>query len=658
MAGQILTQILVLLAASVLVLSLVRRFALPPILGYLVVGMLLGPHALGLVANDETIRLLAEIGVVFLVFTLGLEFSLARMVAMKSEVLAIGGLQMVLTTAAFGGAAWALGVQPAVAIVLGGALAMSSTAIVMRQLGDQLELTRTHARLAIGILLFQDLAFAPLLALATAVARASETPSAVWFLGMVGRAVVALALVLFVGRWLLRPLFHEIARHRSSETFTLTVLFVVLSGAWATHLLGLSMALGAFLAGMLLAETEFRHQTEAVIKPFQDILLGLFFVSVGMLLDLRLLLLQLPLVLLMLTVLLVVKATIVTLIVRQFVANSRKALRTGIVMCMGGEFGFALLTVLLNVESLQAGLVQSLLTATALSMLLGPLIVRYNGRITDRILRRKSEPNVALETVATRELAKREHVIICGFGRVGQNLARVLESRGFEYIALDLEPHRVRDARQAGDPVVYGDATNPEVLSALGIDRASVVVISFADPAIAVRIVNAVRSLRQDVAVLVRTHDDVAVSTLQSAGATEVVPEIFETSLSLVSHVLLLLDVPSQEVLELTEEIRADRYELLRTVFRKHDPRPLEGTLAGLSQQLRTVTLPPTAHAVGRSIRDLGFDDGSVVVTAIRREGIVGRDPDPETELREGDVLVLFGTPEALEHGENKLLMG
>jgi CPA2 family monovalent cation:H+ antiporter-2 len=658
MAGQILTQILVLLAASVLVLSLVRRFALPPILGYLVVGMLLGPHALGLVANDETIRLLAEIGVVFLVFTLGLEFSLARMVAMKSEVLAIGGLQMVLTTAAFGGAAWALGVQPAVAIVLGGALAMSSTAIVMRQLGDQLELTRTHARLAIGILLFQDLAFAPLLALATAVARASETPSAVWFLGMVGRAVVALALVLIVGRWLLRPLFHEIARHRSSESFTLTVLFVVLSGAWATHLLGLSMALGAFLAGMPLAETEFRHQTEAVIKPFQDILLGLFFVSVGMLLDLRLLLLQLPLVLLMLTVLLVVKATIVTLIVRQFVANSRKALRTGIVMCMGGEFGFALLTVLLNVESLQAGLVQSLLTATALSMLLGPLIVRYNGRITDRILRRKSEPNVALETVATRELAKREHVIICGFGRVGQNLARVLESRGFEYIALDLEPHRVRDARQAGDPVVYGDATNPEVLSALGIDRASVVVISFADPAIAVRIVNAVRSLRQDVAVLVRTHDDVAVSTLQSAGATEVVPEIFETSLSLVSHVLLLLDVPSQEVLELTEEIRADRYELLRTVFRKHDPRPLEGTLAGLSQQLRTVTLPPTAHAVGRSIRDLGFDDGSVVVTAIRREGIVGRDPDPETELREGDVLVLFGTPEALEHGENKLLMG
>ena len=315
---------------------------------------------------------------------------------------------------------------------------------------------------------------------------------------------------------------------------------------------------------------------------------------------------------------------------------------------------------LLSVGSLETALVQGLLTATALSMLIGPLIVRYNSRITDRILRRKdTQPtNVALETAATRELAKREHVIVCGFGRVGQNLARVLESRGFEYIALDLDPHRVRDARQAGDPVVYGDATNPEVLSALGLDRASVVVITFADPDIAVRIVTAVRRLRGDVAVLVRAHDDVPLDKLQAAGATEVIPEIFETSLSLVSHVLLLLNVPANEVLELTEEIRADRYELLRTVFRKHDPRPLEGTTVGLRQQLRTVTLPPTAHAVGRSIRELGFDDGAVVVTAIRREGIVGREPDPGTELREGDVLVLLGTTEDLDLGESRLLMG
>jgi monovalent cation:H+ antiporter-2, CPA2 family len=660
MAGDILSQILILLAGSVAVLTLVRRFALPPILGYLVVGMILGPHALGLVSDAEAVHLLAEIGVVFLVFTLGLEFSLARMVAMKREVLGIGGLQMVVTTAAVGGAAWAFGVDPAVAIVLGGALAMSSTAIVIRQLGEQLEINRTHARLAVGVLLFQDLAFAPLLALATSLGAATDVLSPAWLLGMVGRAVVALLLVLVLGRWLFRPLFREIARHRSSETFTLTVLLVALSAAWATHQLGLSMALGAFLAGMLLSETEFRHQTEAVIKPFQDILLGLFFVSVGMLLDLRLLLAQLPLVLLLLATLLVVKSLIILAIVRQFVPNTRKALRTGIVICMGGEFGFALLTLLLKGRMVDPGLVQALLTTVALSMLLGPLLVRYNGRIADFILRRRSvDPTeLALETAATRELAKREHVIICGFGRVGQNLARVLEQRGFEYIALDLDPFRVRDARQAGDPVVYGDAAEPEVLSALGLERASVVVVSFDGADTALRIVRAVRHLRAEVPVLVRTEDDSRLEALQAAGATEVVPEIFETSLALVSHVLLFLNVSAREVLETTEDIRHDRYAILRSVFRHRDSGALDVDDHSLRQQLRTVVLPPGAVAVGRTIVELGMDKGKVVVTALRREGIVGRDPDPATRLREGDVLVLWGSPEDLEHGENRLLMG
>jgi len=660
MAGDILSQILILLAGSVAVLSLVRRFALPPILGYLVVGMILGPHALGLASDAEAVQLLAEIGVVFLVFTLGLEFSLARMVAMKAEVLGVGGLQMLLTTAAFGAAAWAFGVDPAVAVVIGGALAMSSTAIVVRQLGEQLEINRTHSRLAVGVLLFQDLAFAPLLALATSLNAAADVLNPAWLLGMVGRAVVALLLVLVLGRWLLRPLFHEIARHRSSETFTLTVLFVALSSAWATHALGLSMALGAFLAGMLLSETEFRHQTEAVIKPFENILLGLFFVSVGMLLDLRLLLAQLPLVLVLLATLLVVKALIIMLITRRFVPNTRKALRAGIVICMGGEFGFALLTLLLRGNTVDAGLVQALLTTVALSMLLGPLLVRYNSRIADFLLRRRTvDPTeVALETAATRQLAQREHVIICGFGRVGQNLARVLEQRGFEYIALDLDPFRVRDARQAGDPVVYGDASEPEVLQALGLDHASVVVVSFDNAATSLEVVRTVRRLRNEVPVLVRTEDDSRLDALQAAGATEVVPEIFETSLSLVSHVLLFLNVPAPEVLETTEDIRHDRYAILRSVFRRHNPRSLEDGDHALRQQLRTVVLPPGAIAVGRTIGDLGMDGGKVVVPALRRDGIVGRDPDANTLLREGDVLVLWGAPEDLEQGENRLLMG
>ncbi len=659
MAGNVLSQILILLAGSVLVLSMVRRFALPPILGYLLVGMLLGPHALGLASDDESVAMLAEFGVVFLVFMLGLEFSLARMIAMKSEVLGIGGLQVLLVTAATGSCAWAFGLEPVAAIVVGGALAMSSTAIIVRQLGEELEINRTHSRLAVGILLFQDLAFAPLLALATSLGEADQVVGPAWFLNMAGRAVAALVVVLVAGRWVLRPLFHEIARHRSSETFTLTVLFVALGGAWATHALGLSMALGAFLAGMLLAETEFRYQTEAVIKPFQDILLGLFFVSVGMLLNLRLLLAQLPLILALLIGLLLLKAAIVTLIVRRFVPNARKALRTAIVVAMGGEFGFALLTLLLKGRMVDAEIVQPLLTAVALSMLVGPLLVRYNGRIADFILRRQSvEPSEAvLETVATRQLAQRDHVIICGFGRVGQNLARVLEQRGLEYIAIDQDPFRVRDARQAGDPVVYGDTAETEVLRSLGLDRASVLVISFDSPETALRIVRRVRRLRADLPVLVRTEDDAKLDVLQAAGATEVIPATFETSLSLVSHVLLCLKVPAQEVLEVTENIRHDRYSILRSVFRKHDARHLDEDHP-LRQQLRTVILPPGARAVGRTIRELKLDEGEVRINGLRRDGIVGRNPDPDTKFREGDVVILWGTPERLEQEERRLLMG
>jgi CPA2 family monovalent cation:H+ antiporter-2 len=414
---------------------------------------------------------------------------------------------------------------------------------------------------------------------------------------------------------------------------------------------------------MLLAETEFKHQTEAVIKPFHDILLGVFFVSVGMLLDLGQLLAQLPLVLLVLVVLLTTKTLIVTFVVSRFVPNTRKALRTGIVVSLGGEFGFALLTLLLRGSAVHPQTLQVLLTAIALSMLVGPLLVRYNRLIADTLLRRDvtTTSDMALETVATRDIAAREHIIICGFGRVGQNLARILERRGFEYVGLESDPLRVRDARMAGDPIVYGDAVHPEVLRTLGLEQASVVVITFDAPATALRIVRTVRRLRADVPVLVRTEDDGQLDALLAAGATEVIPGTFETSLALASHLLLFLKVPAAEVLETTEQIRHDRYAILRSVFRRRDVTRLPEGADGSErprEQLYTVVLPPGATAVDRSIRDMGLDRGPVTVSAIRREGITGRSPAPETQLREGDVLVLWGRPEDLERVESRLLMG
>jgi CPA2 family monovalent cation:H+ antiporter-2 len=654
-----LLQILILLTASVCVVAAVRKLALPAILGYLAVGMLLGPHALALAADNETTQLLADFGVVFLVFTLGLEFSLPRLVAMRWEVLGVGGAQVLITTAIVAaGAVMLFDVGPAVAVVIGGAVAMSSTAIIIAQLTEQSENNRTHGRLAVAICLFQDLSFPLLLALLSALGggRGADAPH---ILGAIGIAAFALLVVLAAGRWLLRPVFLIIASVRSPELFSLAVLLAVLASAWATHAVGLSLALGAFLAGMMLAETEFRHQVEATIRSYREILLGLFFITVGMLLDVGLLLRQLPLVTAILVGMLLLKAAVVAVVAKPATNSWFKSLRTGVVVAQGGEFGFALLILLLRREPLDAAIVQPLLAATVLSMVLSPLIIRHNRRITRTLLRESGNVRTAAmrEYQTTLAVAERDHVVICGFGRVGQNIARVLEQTGFEYIALEVDPRRIRLGRQVGDPVVYGDAGQTTVLENVGVAHASVVVITFANPDVALRILRAVRELRTDVPILVRTQDDAKLEELQAAGATEVVPETFEASLMLVSHLLLLMKLPVGRVIRTVNDIRSHRYSMLRQYFRDALGEHPDGGQA-FREQLHSVILPPHAWAVGRSITELSERGSTAAVSAVRRDGIVGRDPGPDTIFKVGDVVVVYGTPEAVEHAETLLLMG
>ena len=655
-----LLQILILLTASVCVVAAVRKLALPAILGYLAVGMLLGPHALALAADNETTQLLADFGVVFLVFTLGLEFSLPRLVAMRWEVLGVGGAQVLITTGIIAaGAVILFDVVPAVAVVVGGALAMSSTAIIIAQLTEQSENNRTHGRLAVAICLFQDLSFPLLLALVSALSNGGRAANAAHILTAIGISAAALLLVLAAGRWLLRPLFLMIASVRSAELFSLAVLLAVLASAWATHAAGLSLALGAFLAGMMLAETEFRHQVEATIRSYREVLLGLFFITVGMLLDVRLLLRDFAVVTAILLGMLLLKATVVAVVAEPATRNWFKSLRTGVIVAQGGEFGFALLILLLRHELLDPGIVQPLLAATVLSMVLSPLIIRHNRRITRIILRESGNPltEAMRQERITLAAAGREHVVICGFGRVGQNIARVLEQTGFEYIALDVDPYRIRTGRQVGDPVVYGDAGEGKVLENVGVAHASVVVITFANPDVALRILRSVRELRPDVPILVRTQDDTKLVELQAAGATEVVPETFEASLMLLSHLLLLVKLPVPQVLRTVNDIRSHRYQMLRQYFREADDEHLDQTHA-FREELHSVILPPQAWAVGRSITELTQRGSQATVNAVRREGIVGRDPAPDTVFKEGDVVVLYGTPEAVEHAETLLLMG
>jgi CPA2 family monovalent cation:H+ antiporter-2 len=636
-----------------------RRLRLPLILAFLLVGMAVGPYALGWVMPTETTGALAEFGVVFLLFTLGLEFSLPRMIAMRSEVFGLGGLQVGVTTAVVATIGWACGLAPEVAILLGGAVAMSSTAIVLRQLTEQDELNRTHGRLAFGTLLFQDLAFVPFLALAGVLASAQVSYTALEITFAVLKAAVALVIVLAAGRWLLRPLFHEIASSRTPELFTFTVLFVAIGSSWATHAAGLNFALGAFLAGMMLAETEYRYQVEAGIRPFRDTLLGLFFVTVGMQLDVPGLLRQLPAVIALLAGLLLLKTLIVMLAARPYSGQWFKALRTGIVLSQGGEFGFALLALLLQNRLIAAEITQPFLAAITLSMLLAPMLIRHNKQIARLVLRETGPVQTGLERLdaANKALAAREHVILCGYGRVGQNVARVLEGQGFEFIAMDLDPLRVRTARAAGDAVVYGDAADEGMLQSVGLDRASAVVVTFSDPMRSLAIVRAARSKRPYVPILVRTMDDTQLEQLLAAGATEVVPETLEAALTLVSHALLTLEVPMSRVIRTVGDIRQQRYKMLRSVFRREDAALIDESHT-LREELHTVVLPPGAWSIGRTINEVRARGAEVSFTAVRRDGIVGRDPDPEMKLREGDVVVLFGTPEAQEHAEAVLLAG
>jgi CPA2 family monovalent cation:H+ antiporter-2 len=654
---QSLGQVLILLLASVLVLALARRIGMPAILGYLIVGIALGPFALAVLPNGAQTQAIAQIGVVFLLFTLGLEFSFPRMVAMRREVFGLGSAQTIAVGAAGALAIHGIGVAWASTIVVGGALAMCSTAIVLQQLGEQDELNSTHGRLSFAVLLFQDLAFVPLLALATVQTQSYTGSPAALVLRLVAEGLLALVAVLGIGRWLLRPLLYEIAHSRLRELFTLTALLIVLTAAWITQRLGLSMALGAFLAGMLLAETEYRHQIEAVIRPFRELLLGLFFITVGMLLDLKALFADFPRIVALLLLLIASKTLLSALTTRMFGVPRFKCLRTGLVLAGGGEFGVALLTILAREPGLMpARPTQLLLAVVVLGMIVSPVIIRYNKRIARLLLREPGPPSTAIEReqAANTELALREHVIVCGFGRVGGHLAQVLDSQGFEYLAVDLDPANVRTARLAGVPVVWGDCADERLLHNLGLNLASVVIITFADPTVAIGVIRAVRRLRTDVPVLVRTADDSRLAELSAAGATEVVPETFEASLTLVSQALTLLQLPSAQVGRIVESLRQQRYATLRT---RSGAARLDADETA-ADQLRSVVLPPGGWAVGRRLEEIRARGAEVAFTAIRRQGITGREPAGDTELREGDVVVIYGVPEALEHAEAVLLAG
>lgn len=646
--------VLILLASAVCVVIVFRSLHLPPLLAYLLVGVAVGPYALAWIPDTAEGRHLAEFGVVFLMFSIGLEFSLPRLFQLRRAVFGLGLAQVFLTLLAVLAVASLLGMSWPAALAVGGALAMSSTAIVMRMLAERMQLDTAHGRDIVGVLLFQDLAVVPLLIVVPAIAQGGDLT---WMLVVaLVKAAVVLLLLLSVGQKLMRGWFHLVASRRSHELFVLNVLLITLGLAWLTERAGLPLALGAFLAGMLIAETEFRHRVEEDVKPFHDVLLGLFFVTIGMKLDLLVVIEHFPLVLAVTVLPAALKFFLVAGLARVLRAAPGAALRTGLALSQAGEFGLVLIVQAQAASLLGRDTAQVVVAAILLSMLLAPLVIQASDFL---VLRWSSAEwmlkSVELHRVAAQSLATRQHVIVCGYGRTGQRLAHLLEQEGIAFIALDLDPERVRNAAAAGERAVYGDASRRETLIAAGVTRASALVVTFSDTPLAVKILHHVRELNPALPVIVRTLDDADMDTLIGAGAAEVVPETFESSLMLASHALVLLGVPLKRVIRRIRDVREDRYGLLRGFF--HGGTDEAGSPdEERESRLHTVAVLRGAPAAGRSIAELALEPLGVRVTAIRRREARIISPGPGTRLQEGDVIVLLGTPEQLAAAEIRLL--
>ena len=652
---------LILLASGVAGVLIFRYFGLPPILGYLAIGVLIGPKALGIASDSEAVTYLAEFGVVFLMFSIGLEFNLQKLRTMRSIVFGLGLSQVILTMLLTIPAAmllnWVYPMSWQAALALGGALSMSSTAIVTKLLSDRGELETGHGRNVIGVLLFQDLAVVFLLILLPALGKDPKDLFVALGIAFI-KISIALFLIFFVGRRVMSRWFRLVAQFRSQELFMLNLLLIVLGLSAVTEHLGLSLELGAFLAGMLISETPFRHQVEEDVKPFRDVLLGLFFITVGMLLDLQVILDQWLLVLILLTAMVVVKFGMIATLARLFGASPGVAIRTGLCLCQAGEFGFVLLNQINGLNMIDPGLSQALLAAMLVSMFGAPFLIQYSDRISLRFARSEwLMQSLALTRVAAKSVRNENHIIICGFGRAGQSLARMLEQEKIPYIALDLDPDRVAEASMAGDQVVYGDSSRENYLVSAGLSRAKAVVVTFADTAASLKVLHQVERLRPGMTILVRTKDDSDLKKLEAAGATEVVPELIEGSLMLASHVLLIMGVPMRKVVRRVAAAREERYGLLRGYFRGSEGDDFD---VNESWRLHTVTLTPGALAIGQSLAKLSLETEGVTIQAVRRkvdgDDYVKLDLKPELCLEENDILVLSGSSESTEIAESKLL--
>lgn len=647
-------KIILLMITAVFCISLFKRLHLPAVLAYLIAGVIVGPSVTSLYANPQDMHLLAEIGIVFLLFSLGLEFSLPKLMAMRNLVFGVGLSQMLLTTIVFSAIAYWFGVGLQAAVIIGGMVALSSTAIVIKQVTEMGILNNQRTQLAISVLLFQDIAVVPFLIVIPLLTADTET-SLAFVLGLaLLKGILVVAILLSAGKWLLPWVFREVARTRTDEVFVLTTILVALLAAGLTYSFGLSMALGAFLAGMMLGESQYKYQLEADIRPFRDILMGLFFITVGMQLDLSVLFHYGYVILPGVALLMLVKVVLVRLSARLFHDNGVDAWSAGVKLCQIGEFSFVMASMATSHDVITSTQSSILVSMGIISMAVTPMLIDRSLSLAQRVMNRKGI-EMSATVVDTGDLSG--HVVICGFGRVGQSVARMLKIERIPFVAIDIDPIRVQESRNAGEPLIFGDATQKDILHGAGIASAKLVLISFDQPDKAAQVIDAVQRLAPEVGTMVRTKKDYELDKLYEVGATQVVPEQQEGSLMLVSQVLHYAGVPMSRILKRIRAERRGRYDHMHGFYPGETTEITYNTEDKL-EFMHAVMVNNTAYGIGKTLEELNLSRMRVSIKGLRREGKEIESPEALLELVAGDVLVISGKPRRVERAERFLLEG
>ena len=648
--------IILLLFCSVGLVALLRNAKLPPMIAYFLVGLILGPSGLAVLTDSESNRHLVEFGIVFLMFTIGLEFSLPTLNSMRKILFGVGLTQVGITLLISTMLAMFVGLSLIDGFVVGAAVTMSSTAIVSKILMERLDLNTRHGKLSIGILLFQDLAVIPVLILISTLANPNFDLFQSFSIVLI-KATILFVIVFWVGKPVLNWWLGIIARQKSSELFVLNVLMVTLIFAYVTDYFGLSFALGAFVAGMLISETHYRFQVESDIAPFRDILLGLFFITIGMMLNLNLLFSNILLILSFLIILILFKSLLITFLIRIYGYETGVGIRTGVILAHAGEFSFVILALAQQEKILNDFVSQVVLAVALLSMLIAPFIIQFNGRIARKLSKtylKNSQDNIK----NIEELGHKfnDHVILCGFGRSGQYLSRFLSEENIPYIAVDIDMTRVNDAATAGENVVYGDASRLEVLKAAGIDSAKGLIVTYADDRASEKVLTVVRSYNKDIPVIVRTMDESGLEKIRAAGANEVVPEVLEGSLMLASHALVIFDVPLSRVIKKIREFRESKYKIFKGYFKGVSDEKDDLTN---QHQLHSIEIKNKSFLNGKLLSDIPFEDYGISIHHLRRPNML-EDIEPRDDLilNTGDILVVLGHFEEIRLFENYSLNG